>query len=180
MDVFLLTRIMGEIRDLVKNPFEGVRYTQNDEDTVSEIHAVIDGPGEYQKIISQYIRFLWSEDSNTKNTFSFATEGTPFVGGCFRLKLVIPREYPNAPPRGFFLTKIYHPNVADNGDICVNTLKKDWTTEVTLKHIFQVIRCLLIVPFPESSLNCEAGNLIFLCSLSLEVYCSTLSTYTRA
>jgi Ubiquitin-conjugating enzyme len=92
-----------------------------------------------------------------------APEGTPFVGGCFRLKLVIPREYPNAPPRGFFLTKIYHPNVADNGDICVNTLKKDWTTEVTLKHIFQVIRCLLIVPFPESSLNCEAGDLIFLC-----------------
>lgn len=92
----------------------------------------------------------------------FFTEGTPFVGGCFRLKLVIPREYPNAPPRGFFLTKIYHPNVADNGDICVNTLKKDWTTEVTLKHIFQVIRCLLIVPFPESSLNCEAGTHCFL------------------
>lgn len=84
-------------------------------------------------------------------------EGTPFVGGCFRMKLVIPKEYPNAPPRGFFLTKIYHPNVAENGDICVNTLKKDWTTEVTLKHILQVIRCLLIVPFPESALNCEAG-----------------------
>ena len=73
------------------------------------------------------------------------------------MKLVIPKEYPNAPPRGFFLTKIYHPNVAENGDICVNTLKKDWTTDVTLKHILQVIRCLLIVPFPESALNCEAG-----------------------
>lgn len=74
------------------------------------------------------------------------------------MKLILSQEYPNAPPRGFFLTKIYHPNVADNGDICVNTLKKDWTTDVTLKHIFQVIKCLLIVPFPESSLNCEAGN----------------------
>lgn len=42
--------------------------------------------------------------------------------------------------------------------ICVNTLKKDWTTEVTLKHILMVIRCLLIVPFPESALNCEAGK----------------------
>jgi ubiquitin-conjugating enzyme E2 S len=74
------------------------------------------------------------------------------------LKLVLSAQYPEVPPRGFFLTKIYHPNVADNGDICVNTLKKDWTTEVTIKHIFQVIRCLLIVPFPESSLNCEAGK----------------------
>jgi ubiquitin-conjugating enzyme E2 S len=74
------------------------------------------------------------------------------------LKLVLSEEYPNVPPRGFFLTKIYHPNVADNGDICVNTLKRDWSAELTLKHVFQVIKCLMIVPFPESSLNCEAGE----------------------
>jgi ubiquitin-protein ligase len=37
---------MGEIRDLVKNPPDGIRYTENDENTVAEIHAVIDGPGE--------------------------------------------------------------------------------------------------------------------------------------
>jgi ubiquitin-conjugating enzyme E2 S len=49
--------------------------------------------------------------------------------------------------------------VSLTGDICVNTLKKDWTPETTLKHVFQVIRCLLIVPFPESSLNDEAGKL---------------------
>jgi len=49
--------------------------------------------------------------------------------------------------------------VANNGDICVNTLKKDWTPDVTISHVFQVIRCLLIVPFPESSLNDEAGKM---------------------
>ena len=49
--------------------------------------------------------------------------------------------------------------MAPNGDICVNTLKKDWSPETTLKHVLQVIRCLLIVPFPESSLNDEAGKL---------------------
>lgn len=45
------------------------------------------------------------------------------------------------------------------GAICVNTLKKDWTTGTTLSHVAAVIRCLLIVPFPESSLNDEAGKL---------------------
>ena len=79
--------------------------------------------------------------------------------GKFRMKLVLSSDYPNSPPRGFFLTKIYHPNVASNGDICVNTLKKDWSPQTTLKHVLQVIRCLLIVPFPESSLNDEAGKL---------------------
>lgn len=41
----------------------------------------------------------------------------------------------------------------------MNTLKKDWTPDVTIKHILAVIRCLLIIPFPESSLNDEAGKL---------------------
>ncbi len=60
---------------------------------------------------------------------------------------------------GYFLTRIFHPNIATNGDICVNTLKKDWKPEHTLTHVLQVIRCLLIVPFPESSLNDDAGKL---------------------
>lgn len=41
----------------------------------------------------------------------------------------------------------------------MNTLKRDWNpAKWSLKHIFEVIKCLLIVPFPESSLNEEAGR----------------------
>ena len=57
------------------------------------------------------------------------------------------------------MTKIYHPNVdPTTGAICVNTLKTDWTSSTTIGHVLSVIRCLLIVPFPESSLNDEAGK----------------------
>ena len=86
--------------------------------------------------------------------------GTPYHGGVFRCKIVIDNGFPATPPKGYFLTKIFHPNVATpTGDICVNTLKKDWSpTSWSLKHIFEVIKCLLIVPFPESSLNEEAGR----------------------
>ena len=41
----------------------------------------------------------------------------------------------------------------------MNTLKKDWNPNLTISHVLSVIRCLLIVPFPESSLNDEAGKL---------------------
>jgi hypothetical protein len=69
-------------------------------------------------------------------------------------------DFPTSPPRGFFLTKIYHPNVdMSTGAICVNTLKKDWKPDTTFSHVLSVIRCLLIFPFPESSLNDEAGKL---------------------
>jgi ubiquitin-conjugating enzyme E2 S len=75
--------------------------------------------------------------------------------------LVIDSDFPSKPPKGFFFTKIFHPNVAvQTGEICVNTLKKDWDPcKWSLRHIFEVIKCLLIVPFPESSLNEEAGRL---------------------
>lgn len=87
-------------------------------------------------------------------------QGTPYEMKFFRLKLVLGPDFPLSPPRGFFLTKIYHPNVdMSTGAICVNTLKKDWTAETTFAHVLSVIRCLLIVPFPESSLNDEAGKL---------------------
>ncbi len=90
---------------------------------------------------------------------SISPADTPYEGGGWCVKLILGTEYPAAPPRGYFMTKIFHPNIASNGGICVNALKKDWTQTMTLSHIFQVIRCLLIVPFPESSLNDEAGKL---------------------
>lgn len=86
-------------------------------------------------------------------------EQTPYHTRYFQLKLVLSTDFPATPPRGYFLTKIYHPNVdPTTGAICVNTLKKDWTPTTSLSHVLTVIRCLLIVPFPESSLNDEAGK----------------------
>jgi len=123
------------VRDLIKNPPEGVSLVVDNETglpaNLGEIVADIEGP-----------------------------QGTPYESKFFRLKLVLGVDFPQSPPRGFFLTKIYHPNVdMSTGAICVNTLKKDWTATTTFSHVLSVIRCLLIIPFPESSLNDEAGKL---------------------
>lgn len=66
--------------------------------------------------------------------------GTPYAGGFFRVKLILSKNFPSEPPKGFFLTKIFHPNVAQNGEICVNTLKRDWKAEFGIKHILLVGR----------------------------------------
>ena len=85
---------------------------------------------------------------------------TPYEGGMFRVKLFIPSEFPQIAPKGFFITKIFHPNISEKGEICVNTLKKDWNPrQWSLYNLFEVIKCLLIVPFPQSSLNEEAGKI---------------------
>lgn len=126
----IVSRVMSEIRSLVRKPLDDIEFVENEDNSVTEIHCYIHGPVD-----------------------------TPYHGGKFRVKLVLHADYPNTPPKGYFLTKIYHPNVSNNGDICVNTLKRDWKSDVTIGHIFAVIRCLLIIPFPESSLNDEAGKL---------------------
>ena len=87
-------------------------------------------------------------------------EGTPYESGIFRVKLFIPSEFPQSAPKGYFLTKIFHPNVSEKGEICVNSLKRDWNPKQwSLYNLFEVIKCLLIVPFPQSSLNEEAGKM---------------------
>ena len=59
------------------------------------------------------------------------------------------------------MTKIFHPNIRHStGEICVNTLKKDWQPSHGLRHILMVVRCLLIAPFPESALNEEAAKML--------------------
>lgn len=86
--------------------------------------------------------------------------------------MVLTEGYPTEPPKGYFFTKIFHPNIAPvTGEICVNTLKRDWKSDLGLKHILlvtwcfscptsKVIRCLLLDPNPESALNEEAGRLL--------------------
>jgi len=54
------------------------------------------------------------------------------------MKLVLGKAFPAEPPKGFFVTKIFHPNVASNGEICVNTLKKDWSSDLGIKHVLLV------------------------------------------
>ncbi|PFX31857.1 ubiquitin-conjugating enzyme E2 S-like [Stylophora pistillata] len=126
----ILKQVMKELRSLSCDPPEGIKILSNDED-ITDIQATIEGPA-----------------------------GTPYEGGLFRVKLVLGKDFPASPPKGFFSTKIFHPNVASNGEICVNTLKKDWKPDLGVKHILLTIKCLLIVPNPESALNEEAGKLL--------------------
>ena len=85
---------------------------------------------------------------------------TPYEGGIFRVKLIIPNNFPSVAPKGIFMTKIFHPNISEKGEICVNTLKNDWNgRQWSLYNLFEVIKCLLIVPFPQSALNEDAGKI---------------------
>ncbi|KAL8037106.1 hypothetical protein ABFX02_11G018100 [Erythranthe guttata] len=126
----VIKQLARELKNLDETPPEGIKVGVNDDD-FSVIYADIEGPA-----------------------------GTPYENGVFRMKLILSRDFPQTPPKGYFLTKIFHPNIATDGDICVNALKKDWNPSLGLRHVLIVIRCLLIEPFPESALNEQAGKML--------------------
>ncbi|KAJ7055647.1 ubiquitin-conjugating enzyme/RWD-like protein [Mycena amicta] len=125
-----MRRLMREITQLKTSPPEGIRV-QTSEDNMFDLTGIIQGP-----------------------------EGTPYAGGYFRVKFSFTEEFPAAPPKCRFVTKIFHPNVSGAGEICVNTLKKDWKATYGIEHILVTVKCLLIYPNPESALDEEAGKLL--------------------
>ncbi len=66
--------------------------------------------------------------------------------------------------------------MATSGEICVNTLKKDWKPDLGIKHILLTVKCLLIVPNAESALNEEAGKLLL---ENYDEYFSRAKLYTE-
>ncbi|KAJ1770408.1 ubiquitin-conjugating enzyme E2 S [Coemansia sp. RSA 986] len=121
---------VAELGKLQSSPPEGISVRVN-EDAITDIEATIDGP-----------------------------KDTPYEGGKFLIRLTIEDSFPDTPPKGIFVTKIFHPNVSEQGEICVNTLKKDWQKHYGIEHVLVTVKCLLIYPNPESALNEEAGRLL--------------------
>jgi ubiquitin-conjugating enzyme E2 S len=72
-------------------------------------------------------------------------QGTAYSQGLWRLHLSMPDDYPKSPPKAVFKTRIYHPNVEEStGAVCLDTLKKDWQSKLTLRDILIVFQGLLV------------------------------------
>ena len=74
------------------------------------------------------------------------------TGGIFKLELFLPEEYPMAPPKVRFLTKMYHPNIDKLGRICLDILKDKWSPALQIRTVLLSIQALLSAPNPDDPL----------------------------
>ncbi|XP_011819360.1 PREDICTED: ubiquitin-conjugating enzyme E2 R1 isoform X2 [Colobus angolensis palliatus] len=85
--------LLLELKGLQEEPVEGFRVTLVDEGDLYNWEVAIFGP---------------------PNTY--------YEGGYFKARLKFPIDYPYSPPAFRFLTKMWHPNIYETGDVCISIL----------------------------------------------------------
>ncbi|KAF9109148.1 hypothetical protein BGX27_007942 [Mortierella sp. AM989] len=126
-----LRRLQAELLDLGKNPVENVSIGPVDDSNVLHWKGQIMGPN-----------------------------NSPYKGGIFKVELQFNTDYPFKPPKVKFLTKIYHPNIDEEGAICVALLKNDqWKPATRINQVLRALVTLLEQPNPDDPLMTDIAEI---------------------
>jgi len=123
-------RLMRDLRDLNNNKVDGIMASPVSVDNI----------------------FLW-------NAVITGVPDTAFELGSFFLTMKFSEQYPNVAPEIRFVTKIFHPNIYQDGAICLDILQNRWSASLDISSILISIRSLLSDPNPNSPANSEAATL---------------------
>ncbi|KAI5166482.1 ubiquitin-conjugating enzyme E2 I [Nematocida sp. AWRm78] len=86
-------------------------------------------------------------------------EGSPFFGQDLSLKIEFLSSYPTSPPVVKFVQNVFHPNVYNDGYICLDLLDHAWSPSLNIKTILLAVQTLLAEPNIDSPANVKAANL---------------------
>ncbi len=123
-------RIQKELEDLRLNPLESCTA----------------GP------VSEADLYVW-------NATLFGPKDSPYEGGVFELGLVFPTDYPFKPPKVYFKTKVFHPNISPQGAICLDILKDQWSPALSIVKVLLSISSLLTDANPKDPLVPDIARL---------------------
>ncbi|CAD6186284.1 unnamed protein product [Caenorhabditis auriculariae] len=129
-----------ELKDLQSQPVEGFTINVNEDNL-----------------------FLWTVGI-------YGAPKTIYQGGYFKAHIRFPTNYPYSPPTVKFLNKVWHPNVYENGDLCISILHapiddphsgelpcERWNPTQNVRTILLSVISLLNEPNTSSPANVDAS-----------------------
>mmetsp|Transcript_22867 Transcript_22867/g.38148 ORF Transcript_22867/g.38148 Transcript_22867/m.38148 type:complete len:169 (+) Transcript_22867:170-676(+) len=131
-----------QFQELARNPPDGVSVGLGDDESIFNWDLMIIGPPD-----------------------------TLYEGGFFNAKLEFPSDFPNAPPVMTFKTPIWHPNVYEDGKVCISILHppgedafnehesatERWRPILGVESIIISVISMLSDPNDESPANIDAA-----------------------
>jgi len=143
MSAVAYKRLMKEYKELSQNPPEGIIAGPVSEDNMYEWEAYISGPSD-----------------------------TEYEGGVFVARLKFPQDYPLNPPKMRFISEVWHPNVYQNGEVCISILhppgedpahyedsSERWSPVQSVEKILISVMSMLAEPNDESPANVDAAKM---------------------
>ncbi|XP_055811346.1 NEDD8-conjugating enzyme Ubc12-like [Solanum dulcamara] len=83
-----------------------------------------------------------------------------YMGGTFVFSFHISPIYPHEAPKVKCKTKVYHPNIDLEGNVCLNILREDWKPVLNINTIIYGLYHLFTEPNHEDPLNHEAAAVL--------------------
>ncbi|CAD6338465.1 unnamed protein product [Miscanthus lutarioriparius] len=80
-----------------------------------------------------------------------------YMGGTFVFSFQVSPSYPHDPPKVKCKTKVYHPNIDLEGNVCLNILREDWKPVLNINTVIYGLNLLFTQPNDEDPLNHEAA-----------------------
>nr|XP_043634792.1 NEDD8-conjugating enzyme Ubc12-like [Erigeron canadensis]XP_043634794.1 NEDD8-conjugating enzyme Ubc12-like [Erigeron canadensis] len=83
-----------------------------------------------------------------------------YQGGKFLFTFNVSAIYPHEAPKVKCKTKVYHPNIDLEGNVCLNILREDWKPVLNINTIVYGLSHLFTEPNHEDPLNQDAATVL--------------------
>jgi ubiquitin-conjugating enzyme E2 M len=108
----------------------------------------------------------WSDNLKTENvdkldhfTLTLIPDDGIWKGHPHVFDIVIDHNYPIKAPKVTCKTKCFHPNIDQEGHVCLNILREDWNPVLTFNAIFTGLHFLFLEPNTNDPLDFEAADM---------------------
>eukprot|EP00891_Asterochloris_glomerata_P005004 jgi/Astpho2/5004/Aster-x1271 len=98
------------------------------------------------------------------------------LAGNFVFDFVISTSYPHDAPKVKCKTKVYHPNIDLEGNVCLNILREDWKPVLSINSVIYGLQYLFLDPNPDDPLNKDAAQMMQESPRQFETYVTSSLT----